>query len=132
MIEPLFSILNNSRYFNGIMNVLMQIGSRFITSEIPTNLQLLFENIWIRRFFIFCVIFIATRDIKMAIFLTLIYIIIFSYLFNSESNICIINKENIYGKKNMNNDIITSKELVNAKKIIDKYNKELEDKKIKY
>ena len=132
MIESFFSILNNSRYFNGIMNILMQIGGRFITSEIPVNLQLLFENIWIRRFLIFCVIFIATRDIKMAIFLTLIYIILFSYIFNSESNICIINEENMYGKKKINNKIISSKELMNAKIIIDKYNKELEDKKIKY
>ena len=74
------------------MNILMQIGSRFLISEIPNNLHILFENLWIKRFFIFSVIFIATRDIKIAILFTLIYIIMFNYIFNSKSNICIIDE----------------------------------------
>lgn len=129
MIESLFSILNNNRFFNGIMNILLHIGGKYVSAEIPYNLEKVFENQWIRRFFIFSVAYISTRDIKIAILLTLIFIFVFKYLLNDKSQVYILNKNLDNNKKN---EIITSQELLKAKNTIDRYNKMLENQKIKY
>ena len=84
--------LNNSKYFAGIMILLLNLGSRFITMELSENQEQLLSNKIIRRFVIFTILFVATKDIYVSIVLTAGFIILVSGLFNENSDYCIVTK----------------------------------------
>ena len=134
MLDILLQAVNSSKLFNGISTLGMHIGGRYITSEIPKNVENVFNQPFFRRIFIFLIIFLAFRDIKWAILITLIFIISFNYILNSKSRMYIgkffgyvqENEE----EKNQQNNIITVDDLEKAKKVIKTYNETLEKQKI--
>ena len=62
--------LNNSKYFAGIMILVLNLGSRFITMELSENQEQMLSNKIIRRFIIFTIKKKATKDIFVSIILT--------------------------------------------------------------
>ena len=86
------SDLNNNKYFTGIMMIILNLGSRFIIMELSESQEQLLSNKIIRRFVIFTVVFIATRDIYVSLIITSVFIILVSGLFNENSKYCIVTK----------------------------------------
>ena len=68
--------LNENKYFIGITMILINIGARFIIDELDDDLRKLVSNSFVRKFFIFCSVFMATRDIFSSFIITIIIIII--------------------------------------------------------
>ena len=56
--------------------ILLNIGARFIIDELDDDLRKVASASTIRRFFIFCSFFMATRDVVKATILTIIFVII--------------------------------------------------------
>ena len=92
MIFKTFDNLNQSKYFAGIMMLVLNLGSRYITLELSETQDELLKNKIIRRFLIFTVVFVATRDIFVSLILTGIFIILVSGLFNENSSYSIVTK----------------------------------------
>jgi hypothetical protein len=92
-IDALFNALNTNPYFIGIMMLLLNLGGRFLGMEMSKNQEKFFQQPWIRKFFIFTVLFIATRNILIAFVLTIIVLLILSFLFNENSNLYLGGKE---------------------------------------
>ena len=65
--------LNTSKYFAGIMMLLLNLGSRFLVRELSETQEQFLNNTIIRRFIIFTIVFIATRDVWVAFILTSIF-----------------------------------------------------------
>lgn len=107
--------LNNSKYFAGILMILMNIGSKYISLELSETQDEFFSNIVIRRMMIFTVIFIATKDIIISLIITACFIIIVSGLFNESSKFCLIRNVNPKTK------VITKEQVEKAKRIIQRY-----------
>ena len=82
----------NSKYFGGFMILVLNLGSRFVAMELSENQEQLLSNIIIRRFVIFTMLFVATKDIFVSIILTAAFIVLVSGLFNENSKYCIITK----------------------------------------
>jgi hypothetical protein len=132
MLDILLQAINSSRLFNGISTLGMHIGGRFISAEIPKNMDTTFNKPFFRRIFIFLIMFIAFRDVKWAILITLIFILAFNYILNSKSRMYF---GKIFGyvpeeETIKQPDIITVEDLEKAKKIIKTYNDTLEKQKI--
>ena len=89
----LINNLNNSKYFSGIIMILLNLGSKYIAMEISPSQESFMNNIIIRRLLIFTVVFTATRDIWTSIMLTAAFVVLVSGLFNDNSNYCIIPKK---------------------------------------
>jgi len=132
MLDILLQAINSSRLFNGISTLGMHIGGRFISSEIPKNVDTVFNKPFFRRIFIFLIMFIAFRDVKWAILITLIFILAFNYILNSKSRMYIGNFFGYVPEQDIpkQSDIITVEDLEKAKKIIKTYNDTLEKQKI--
>ena len=77
--------INHSKYFAGITMLLLNLGSRFLVAEISDNQQQLLNNKIVRRFIIFTVFFVATKDIWVSLILTSVFIILVTGLFNENS-----------------------------------------------
>ena len=86
-IEVFFNSINTSPYFIGLMMLLLNLGGRFLGMEITKGQEKFFQNPWIRKFFIFTVLFIATRNVLVAFFLTIIVLLLLAYLFNENSDL---------------------------------------------
>ena len=53
--------LNNSKFFAGILMILMNLGSKYISLELSESQDEFFSNIIIRRIMIFTVVFIQRK-----------------------------------------------------------------------
>ena len=78
--------INENKYFIGIAMILLNIGARFIIDELDDDLRKMISNKFIRRLFIFCSFFMATRDLFTAVILTIIFIIFINEVFGKELN----------------------------------------------
>lgn len=85
-IDAFFNSLNTNPFFIGIMMLLLNLGGRFLGMEISKNQERFMQQPWIRRFFIFTVLFVATRNVLAAFFLTIVVLIFLSFLFNETSD----------------------------------------------
>ncbi len=118
MIDHTIHYLNTSPLFAGCIMILMNIGSRYISYDIPKSVDGIFQNIWLRRFIVFCIAFVATHDIKTSILITLMFIIIFNYLLDEKKKTYIL-PETYF---DLNNDgKVTKEEYEKAKMILQQY-----------
>lgn len=81
--------LNSNPYFIGTMMLLLNLGGRFISLEISKSQEQFFQNPWIRRMLIFTVLFVGTRNVMVAFWMTLFIILCIGYLFNENSSLCL-------------------------------------------
>ena len=82
--------LNESKYFFGLMMILLTIGSKYIIIDISENQQKVLSSKIMRRILIFTVVFIATRDVIVSFILTGLVIVIFLNLFHEKSYYCVL------------------------------------------
>jgi hypothetical protein len=87
--EMFMNNFNTSPYFIGAMMLTMNLGSRFLGLEMSKGQEAFFSHPWIRRFLIFVVFFIGTRNIWVAFWMALVSILLIGYLFNENSSLCI-------------------------------------------
>lgn len=81
--------LNSNPYFIGTMMLLLNLGGRFIAMEMTRSQEQFFQNPWIRRLLIFTVLFVGTRNVLVAFWMTLIIVLLIGYLFNENSSLCL-------------------------------------------
>jgi hypothetical protein len=119
MIDTILLNLSNSKLFGGCIMLLTNIGGKYLVMELPDNMEKLFAKYSILRILVlFSIFFMATRDIKSSILLSLLFFIVVKYFINEKSSYCLISKEDI--DINVNKKI-TEDDYNKAKKIINKY-----------
>ena len=88
--QAVFS-LNSNPYFIGTMMLLLNLGGRFIAMEMTKSQEQFFQNPWVRRLLIFTVLFVGTRNVIVAFWMSIIIILLIGYLFNENSSLCLFN-----------------------------------------
>lgn len=88
-LEQAFMAINTNPYFIGLMMLLLNLGGRFLGMEISKEQEKLFQNPWIRRGLVFTVLFVATRNVFVAAIMTVFVLLIMSFLFNENSDLCL-------------------------------------------
>ena len=83
-------LLNNSKFFTGIMMIMLNIGSKYITVKLSKSQEAYMKNYVIREVLIFAVCWMGTRDIYISIILTAAFFVLTQHLFNEESQLCIL------------------------------------------
>tara|TARA_B100001115_G_C15830686_1_gene414462 strand:+ start:1470 stop:1748 length:279 start_codon:yes stop_codon:yes gene_type:complete len=66
--------------------IIINIGSRFIIEELTPDQRKYINNKVIRRIFIFCVFFMATKDLCASLVLTLMFVLFVSHLFTGNQS----------------------------------------------
>ena len=111
-LDNALEFLNTNKYFTGIMMILLNIGSRYVAMDLSETQQRILSSVWVRRALVFTIVFIATRDIKVSLLLTLMFVILISGLFNGKSRYCILPKS--YLELDTDNDGEISPEEIKA------------------
>lgn len=113
-ISTTINSLNKSKIFAGVMMLLLNVGGRQISKELSFIQENILEHKVVRRLFIFVAVFIATKDIKISLIVTVAFIILVTGLFNEESNYCILPKDKLGNKKKISkHEYLTAKQIVN-------------------
>ena len=111
MIDNILLNLSNNKLFGGCIMLLTNIGGKYLAMEMPTNIEKLFSNYFILRYLVlFSVFFMATKDVKVSILLSLLFFIIIKFFVNEKSHFCLIKSET---NKISKDDYIKAKEIIN-------------------
>lgn len=119
--------LNNSKFFAGIVMILLNIGSKFITIQFSQSTEEYMKYTITKQIMVFAMAWMGTRDIYTALGLTAIFTILSEYLFNEESSMCIVPQQFRVLEKllDTNNDgVVSETELAAAISILEKAKKE--------
>jgi hypothetical protein len=82
--------LNNSKFFAGIVMILLNVGSKFITIQFSKSTEEYMKWTVSKQLLVFAMAWMGTRDIYTALGLTAVFTILSEYLFNEESHLCIV------------------------------------------
>ncbi len=87
--DAIIANINTSPVFIGTMMLLMNLGARFLPAEVTRAQEAFLSHPYFRRFLIFVIMFIATRNVVYAFWLSLLVILAIGYLFNENSALCL-------------------------------------------
>jgi hypothetical protein len=82
--------MNDSKFFAGIVMLIMNIGSKYIVVELSRTQESFMKYTLGRLLLIFSILWIGTRDIVISLLLTATFVLLVDYLFNENSRYCII------------------------------------------
>jgi|TARA_B110000211_G_C14056195_1_gene543481 hypothetical protein len=121
--------LNNSKFFAGVVMIIMNIGSKYVTIELSKNQEQYLKNNIGRQFLIFAISWMGSRDILTALALTAIFTILADHLFNEQSKLCIIPRKYRRYEHLLDldkNNEVTEEELKHAKEVLERSRKKVE------
>jgi hypothetical protein len=98
-VDAFLQIFNTNPYFIGLMMLILNLGGRFISLEVTKKQEQFLQLPWIRRILIFTVLFVATRNIWVAFWATVVVVLCLGYLFNENSSLCIFGQGGFGGSK---------------------------------
>jgi hypothetical protein len=119
--------LNNSKFFAGIIMILLNVGSKFITIQFSKSTEEYMKMSICKEILVFSMAWMGTRDIYTALGLTAVFTILSDHLFNEESSLCIVPEKYRILEKiiDTNNDAeVSETELSQAITVLEKAKKE--------
>jgi hypothetical protein len=119
--------LNNSKFFAGIIMILLNIGSKFISIQFSKSTEEYLKMNVTKQILVFSMAWMGTRDIYTALVLTAVFTILSDHLFNEESPYCIVpEKYKVLNKLvDTNSDgIVSEQEISSAIAVLEKAKKE--------
>lgn len=123
--------LNNSKFFAGVVMILLNIGSKFIQIQFSKSTEEYMKYSVSKQLLIFSMAWMGTRDIYTALGLTAVFTILSDYLFNEECSLCIVPHEYrvLHKLLDTNEDgNVTDTELAAAMAVLDKAEREKQRK----
>tara|TARA_B100000925_G_scaffold51691_2_gene33749 strand:- start:991 stop:1449 length:459 start_codon:yes stop_codon:yes gene_type:complete len=118
--------LNSNKFFAGLIMLILNLGSKFITVKFSASQEAYLRNSVGRQLLIFAIAWIGTKDIYYSLAITAIFVVLADYLFNEDSDWCILSDNFKALKKeiDLNGDgIISDEELNKAIKTLQNYKK---------
>ena len=82
--------LNNSKFFAGIVMILLNVGSKFISIQFSKSTEEYLKMNVTKQLLVFSMAWMGTRDIYTSLVLTAVFTILSDHLFNEESPYCCV------------------------------------------
>jgi len=129
--------LNSSKFFAGIVMILLNVGSKFISVQFSKSTEEYLKFSLSKQLLVFSMAWMGTRDIYVALGLTAVFVVLSDHLFNEESKYCVVpHKYRVLHKliDTNNDEIISDTEVNSAIAILEraKRNKEQKQQKDTY
>jgi hypothetical protein len=119
--------LNNSKFFAGVIMILLNVGSKFITIQFSKSTEEYMKWSVSKQLLVFAMAWMGTRDIYAALGLTAVFTILSEYLFNEESSLCIVPEKYRVLEKLIDTDddnVVSELELSAAVAVLEKAKRE--------
>ena len=126
--------LNNSKFFAGVVMILLNVGSKFISIQFSKSSEEYLKMTVTKQLLVFSMAWMGTRDIYTALVLTAVFTVLSDHLFNEESPYCCVpEKYRVLAKLvDTNKDgEVSQEEITNAINILENAKKNKEKMKQK-
>jgi hypothetical protein len=125
-------VLNNSKIFAGLMIIILNISSRFVNIKLSKSMESYLKHTFSKQILVFAIAWMGTREIYVALFITILFTLCVEYLFNEDSAFCCLpNSFKEYHIELMENADVTDEEIVKAKEVLEKAKKKNKDSELK-
>ena len=84
------TVLNGSKIFAGIMIIVLQISSRFVTIRLSKTMESYLKYTFSKQILIFAIAWMGTRDIYIALIIAIVFSFIMDVLCNEDSKYCML------------------------------------------
>jgi hypothetical protein len=88
--------VNMNPYLLGLAYILLNLGGRFMVMSVSPGQERFLQNIVFRPLLLFAIMFIGTRNLIVAFWLTVIVIMCLHYLLNEESDWYLLKNHHIF------------------------------------
>ena len=78
--------INMNPYLLGVAYILLNLGGRFMVLSVSPAQEAFLQNIVFRPLLLFAIMFIGTRNLVVAFWLTLVVILVLHYFLNEQSD----------------------------------------------
>jgi hypothetical protein len=115
--------LNESKIFAGVMIIIINIASKFVTFKVSKTVESYLKFNFSRDVLVFAITWMGTRDIYIAIGMTCLFIFIADYLLNENSMLCCLPKSVVtkqVAKLNDQSKMPTQEDIIKAKLVLEK------------
>lgn len=118
--------INNSKLFAGFMIIVLNIASRFVTIKISKTMESYLKYTFSRDILVFAISWMGTRDIYIAIAITITFMVLMDYVLNEQSAFCCLpsNFTDYHISLMDNDDTITPDKIKEAEEILEKAKKQ--------
>ena len=119
--------LNNSKFFAGVIMILLNVGSKFISIQFSKSTEEYLKMSLSKQILVFAMAWMGTRDIVTALLLTAVFVILSEYIFNEDSPYCMVPHHHriLHKLADTNGDgLISEEELSGAIQVLEKAKKE--------
>lgn len=128
------SALNNSKFFAGLMIILLNISSKFVTIRLSKTMESYLKYTFSRNILVFAIAWMGTRDIYIAAAMVLAFIIVMDYLLNENSVYCCLPEQFMdyhisLLEENNNNERISDEDIQKATELLERAKKQRENEK---
>ncbi len=118
--------INKSKYFAGVVMIMLNIGSKYITIKLSKSQEAYLGSSIARQLLIFSIIWMGTRDLIIALVMSAVFVILTDHLFNEKSSYCVLPKalreyEDLIDENK--DGVISKEEIEKAKNLLEKAQK---------
>ena len=128
----IINVLNDNKYFAGIIMLTMNIGSKYVMIELSKTQENYIKYSLGRQLVIFSILWIGTRDIFISLVLTAIFILLVDYIFNENSKYCIIPDKYKQIQDIAGGEVVTQKQVNDAINVLKQARKNKNETEEKY
>lgn len=118
--------MNQSKIFAGIMIVIINIASKFVTFKLSKTVESYLKFTFSRDVLVFAITWMGTRDIYIALIMTFLFMIVVDFLLNENSAFCCLPssfvKKHVSMLEGMTNGPPTQEEIIKAKLVLKRAN----------
>ena len=115
--------INESKIFAGCMIIIINIASKFVTFKVSKTMESYLKYNFSRDILVFAITWMGTRDIFIAIGMTLLFMLLADYIFNENSMFCCLSKSTVsqqISKLNEPVKIPSQEDIIKAKMLLDR------------
>jgi len=119
--------LNSNKYFAGLVMIMLNIGSKYITIKLSKTQEGYLKSSIARQILIFSIIWMGTKDIFISLTLTAAFYVLTNHLFNENSKMCVLPEKwkRFQHAVDTNKDgVVSNKEIDHALKVLEKARRE--------
>ena len=125
--HDIITTMNTSKVFAGIIILILNISSKFVTIKLGKTMESYLKFTFSKHILIFAMAWMGTRDIYVALIISITFIIFFDYLFHEESKFCCLPESfKEYHINLLDNNDITEEEIKKAREVLEKAEKQKE------
>jgi hypothetical protein len=118
--------INNSKIFAGLMIITLNIVSKFVNIKLSKTMESYLKFSFSRNVLVFAIAWMGTRDIYIAFFIMLLFIVCTEHLLHEDSALFILPTEfkdyhiSLLENEVSNKDTVTDEEIERAKIVLEK------------